>query len=44
MPEFSYIDMLPTGADDTEYRLLGADGISVQRALGRDFSRSSPRS
>ena len=42
MPEFSYIDMLPTGADDTEYRLLGADGISVQRALGRDFLQVEP--
>jgi fumarate hydratase, class I len=37
MPEFSYTDMLPTGADDTEYRLLRTDGISVERALGRDF-------
>jgi len=42
MPEFSYTDMLPTGADETEYRLLTADGISVQRALGREFLQVEP--
>jgi fumarate hydratase, class I len=42
MPEFSYTDMLPTAADDTEYRLLTTDGISVQRALGRDFLLLEP--
>jgi fumarate hydratase class I len=42
MPEFSYTDMLPTGADDTEYRLLTTDGISVQRALGREFLQLEP--
>ena len=42
MPEFSYTDMLPTGADDTEYRLLTTDGISVQRALGREFLQVDP--
>ena len=42
MPEFSYTDMLPTAADDTEYRLLTTDGISVQRALGRDFLHLEP--
>ena len=42
MPEFSYTDLLPTGADDTEYRLLTTDGISVQRALGREFLQVEP--
>jgi fumarate hydratase, class I len=42
MPEFSYTDMLPAGADDTEYRLLGTDGISVQQALGRNFLQVEP--
>ncbi len=42
MPEFSYTDMLPTGADDTQYRLLTTDGISVQHALGRDFLQIEP--
>jgi fumarate hydratase, class I len=42
MPEFSYTDMLPTGADDTEYRLLTSDGISVHEALGREFLQVEP--
>jgi fumarate hydratase class I len=42
MPEFSYTDMLPTGADGTEYRLLTTDGISAQSALGRDFLHVEP--
>ena len=42
MPEFSYTDLLPTGADDTEYRLLTTDGISVQQALGREFLQVEP--
>jgi fumarate hydratase, class I len=42
MPEFSYTDMLPTGADETEYRLLRTDGISVERALGREFLQIEP--
>jgi fumarate hydratase, class I len=42
MPEFSYTDLLPTSADDTEYRLLTTDGISVQRALGREFLHVEP--
>ncbi len=42
MPEFSYTDMLPTGADDTGYRLLTADGITVQQALGRQFVQVEP--
>jgi fumarate hydratase class I len=42
MPEFSYTDMLPTGADETEYRFLTADGITVQQALGRQFIQVEP--
>jgi fumarate hydratase, class I len=42
MPEFSYTDMLPTGADETEYRLLTADGISVATAFGREFLQVEP--
>jgi fumarate hydratase, class I len=42
MAEFSYTDMLPTGADETEYRLLTADGISVAKALGREFLQVEP--
>jgi len=42
MPEFSYTDMLPTGADDTEYRLLTTDGVSVASALGKEFLQVEP--
>jgi fumarate hydratase, class I len=42
MPDFSYTDMLPTGADDTEYRLLSSDGISVREAFGRKFLQVEP--
>jgi len=42
MADFSYTDLLPTGPDDTEYRLLTNDGIRVQRALGRDFLQVEP--
>jgi hypothetical protein len=42
MADFSYTDLLPTGPDGTEYRLLTNDGISVQRALGRDFLQVEP--
>ncbi|HUD79241.1 MAG TPA: fumarate hydratase [Streptosporangiaceae bacterium] len=42
MPEFSYTDMLPTGADETEYRLLTTDGIGVESAVGREFLRVEP--
>ena len=42
MPEFSYTDMLPTGADETEYRLLTTDGVSVTSALGREFLQLEP--
>jgi fumarate hydratase, class I len=42
MPDFSYTDMLPTGPDDTEYRLLTTDGIGVRQALGRTFLEVEP--
>ncbi|HXZ63157.1 MAG TPA: fumarate hydratase, partial [Streptosporangiaceae bacterium] len=42
MPEFSYTDMLPTGPDETEYRLLTTDGIGVREALGRRFLEVAP--
>jgi fumarate hydratase class I len=42
MPEFSYTDMLPTAADDTSYRLLTSDGISVREAFGREFLQVEP--
>ncbi len=42
MPEFSYTDLLPTGADQTEYRLLTTDGVSVHEAFGREFLQVEP--
>jgi fumarate hydratase, class I len=42
MPEFSYSDLLPTGPDDTQYRLLTTDGVSTASALGRDFLQVEP--
>jgi len=42
MPEFSYTDMLPTGADETPYRLITTDGISVSTAFGREFLQLEP--
>ncbi len=42
MPEFSYTDLLPTGPDATEYRLLTTDGVGVRQALGRDFLEVEP--
>jgi fumarate hydratase class I len=42
MPEFSYADLLPIGPDDTDYRLISSDGITVRQALGRDFLEVDP--
>ena len=42
MPEFSYTDMLPTGADDTAYRLITTGGISAAKAFGREFLQLEP--
>src|ERR1017187_9062492 len=42
MPEFSYTDLLPTGPDDTEYRLLTEDGISRRVSLGKEFLEVEP--
>ncbi|KAB2343969.1 fumarate hydratase [Actinomadura rudentiformis] len=42
MPEFSYTDLLPLGSDDTEYRLLTADGVSTFEAGGRTFLQVEP--
>jgi fumarate hydratase, class I len=42
MPEFTYTDLLPTGPDSTEYRLLTSAGISVGQAFGREFLQVEP--
>jgi fumarate hydratase class I len=42
MSEFQYQDVLPTGPDETPYRLLTTDGISTFDAAGTTFLRVEP--
>jgi fumarate hydratase, class I len=41
-PEFRYSDLLPTGADQTPYRLLTTAGVSTFEADGQTFLRVDP--
>jgi len=41
-PEFQFQDILPTGADDTPYRLLTTDHVSTFEAAGKTFLRVEP--
>ena len=43
MPEFAYTDLLPTGPDETPYRLLTTEGVSVVSGAGRDFLQVEPQ-
>jgi fumarate hydratase class I len=36
MPEYRYQTPFPVGADKTQYRFLGAEGVSVERFQGKD--------
>ena len=42
MPDFSYSDLLPLGADDTTYRLITEDGVATRQALGKTFTEVDP--
>ena len=42
MPEFAFTELLPQGADETDYRLLTSDGISEFDAGGRTFLQVEP--
>ena len=42
MPEFAYTDLLPLGPDETPYRLLTTEGVSVVEAAGRTFLHIEP--
>jgi fumarate hydratase class I len=42
MPEFDFTELLPQGADETDYRLLTSDGISEFRAGDRTFLQVEP--
>ena len=41
-PEFRYSDLLPSGADETPYRLLSTEGVSTFEANGRTFLQVDP--
>ena len=41
-PEFRYSDLLPTGPDETPYRLLTTEGVSTFEVDGRTFLQVSP--
>ncbi|MGZ4450819.1 MAG: fumarate hydratase, partial [Nocardioides sp.] len=41
-PEFRYSDLLPTGADDTPYRLVTTEGVSTIEADGQTFLKVAP--
>ncbi|HEX2551383.1 MAG TPA: fumarate hydratase, partial [Nocardioidaceae bacterium] len=40
--DFRYSDLLPTGADDTPYRLVTREGVSTFEANGQTFLQVSP--
>ena len=42
MVDFKYTDLLPTGADEREYRLITKEGIEVQDLAGTKFLKISP--
>ena len=42
--EFRYSDLLPTGQDDTPYRLITTEGVSTFEANGRTFLQVDPES
>ncbi|MCG5216782.1 fumarate hydratase [Streptosporangium sp. KLBMP 9127] len=42
MPEFDYTDLLPLGADETEYRLITTEGVRTVEAAGRTFLEVDP--
>lgn len=41
-PEFLYSDLLPTGVDETPYRLITTEGVSTFEADGQTFLRVTP--
>ncbi|GAA0407440.1 fumarate hydratase class I [Acrocarpospora corrugata] len=42
MPEFDYTDLLPLGPDETDYRLITAEGVRVVEGAGRRFLEVDP--
>ena len=41
-PEFRYADLLPSGADDTPYRLITREGVSTFDVDGQTFLKVAP--
>ena len=41
-PEFKYAPMFQTGKDDTEYRLLTKEGVSVGTFEGHEILKVTP--
>jgi fumarate hydratase class I len=41
-PDFQYSDLLPTGKDDTPYRLITTEGVSTFEVDGQTFLKVSP--
>ena len=41
-PEFLYSDLLPTGADETPYRLITTEGVSTISVDGQTFLKVDP--
>ena len=42
-PDFSYSDLLPLGKDQTKYRSLGKDGVSVVKLGDKEFLQIEPK-
>jgi fumarate hydratase, class I len=42
MPEFTPTELLPLGADATEYRQLTGEGVTTRKAFGREFIEVAP--
>ena len=42
-PDFTYSDLLPLGKDQTKYRSLGKDGISVVKLGDKEFLQIEPK-
>ncbi|GAB35268.1 fumarate hydratase [Gordonia otitidis] len=42
-PEFRYADLLPSGADDTPYRLITREGVSTFDVDGQTFLKVAPK-
>jgi fumarate hydratase, class I len=42
VPEFSYTELLPLGADDTEYRLVSTEGVSTFETAEGTFLKVDP--